>query len=87
LSAIVPRAICENVKRCRQQGFSGRETDAASAHALYYPSNATVIMVNGTFLLRSHWEKLAGQTWSTRPFCRPRKTASERLNPYKIAIF
>jgi hypothetical protein len=29
-------------------------------------------MVNGSFLLRPGWEKVAGQTWSTRPFCRPR---------------
>jgi hypothetical protein len=28
-------------------------------------------MVNGTFLLPSNWEKVAGQTWSTRPYCRP----------------
>jgi hypothetical protein len=28
-------------------------------------------MVNGSFLLRPNWEKVAGQTWSTRPYCRP----------------
>jgi hypothetical protein len=31
-------------------------------------------MVNGSFLLRPNWEKVAGQTWSTRPFCRPQNT-------------
>ena len=30
-------------------------------------------MVNGTFPLAPNWEKSAGQTWSTRPFCRPRR--------------
>jgi hypothetical protein len=33
-------------------------------------------MVNGSFLLRADWEKVAGQTWSTRPYCRPRITLS-----------
>jgi hypothetical protein len=28
-------------------------------------------MVNGSFLLPADWEKVAGQTWSTRPYCRP----------------
>jgi len=28
-------------------------------------------MVNGIFLLRCDWEKVAGQTWSTRPYCLP----------------
>jgi hypothetical protein len=27
-------------------------------------------MVNGSFLLPSNWEKVAGQTWSTRSYCR-----------------
>jgi hypothetical protein len=27
-------------------------------------------MVNGIFLLPANWEKVAGQTWSTRPYCR-----------------
>jgi hypothetical protein len=27
-------------------------------------------MVNGSFLFAAQWENLAGQTWSTRPFCR-----------------
>jgi hypothetical protein len=35
-------------------------------------------MVNGIFLLRANWEKVAGQTWSTRPYCRPEKTLAER---------
>jgi hypothetical protein len=34
-------------------------------------------MVNGIFLLGSNWEKVAGQTWSTRPYCRPEKSLSE----------
>src|SRR5882757_3755172 len=32
--------------------------------------DATVTMVNGTFLLPPRWEKVAGQTWSTSPYCR-----------------
>jgi len=28
-------------------------------------------MVNGFFLLVPNWENFAGQTWSTRPYCRP----------------
>jgi hypothetical protein len=43
-------------------------------------------MVNGSFLLSGDWEKLAGQTWSTRPFCRPQNTPAKRLNPLKIGI-
>src|SRR5689334_15897597 len=31
-------------------------------------------MVNGTFLLPLGWEKLAGQTWSMRPYCRVCRT-------------
>jgi hypothetical protein len=27
-------------------------------------------MVNGSFLLPPKWEKVAGQTWSMRPYCR-----------------
>jgi hypothetical protein len=38
--------------------------------------NAKVIMVNGSFLLRPNWEKVAGQTWSTRPYCRPQNILS-----------
>jgi hypothetical protein len=30
-----------------------------------------VTMVNGTFLLARSWEKVAGQTSSTTPYCRP----------------
>jgi hypothetical protein len=33
-------------------------------------------MVNGSFLLPPNWEKVAGQTWSTRPYCRPSKALS-----------
>jgi hypothetical protein len=43
-------------------------------------------MVNGSFLLCRHWEKLAGQTWSTRPFCRPQITPAKQLSPSKIGI-
>jgi hypothetical protein len=42
-----------------------------AAHTRSLIPDAKVIMVNGTFLLPSNWEKVAGQTWSTRPYCRP----------------
>jgi hypothetical protein len=40
-------------------------------------------MVNGTFLLPLDWEKVAGQTWSTRPYCRPRNL---RLNAQAVEM-
>src|SRR6185437_3442557 len=40
-------------------------------------------MVNGMFRLRSDWEKVAGQTWSTRPFCRPVWTLRNNQEPEK----
>ena len=40
-------------------------------------------MVNGMFRLRSDWEKVAGQTWSTRPFCRPVRLLKNTQDPEK----
>jgi hypothetical protein len=52
--------------------------------------NATVTMVNGTFLLPLRWEKVAGQTWSTRPYCRVAGTRlsiqiSEKTTLFEVA--
>jgi hypothetical protein len=44
-------------------------------------------MVNGSFLLRSYWEKVAGQTWSTRPYCRPQNILSITQQSEFIQIF
>jgi hypothetical protein len=44
-------------------------------------------MVNGIFLLGANWEKVAGQTWSTRPYCRPEKSFSERQAIETIPYF
>jgi len=54
----------------RQAGFEREYQKAPEARAPL-KIDATVTMVNGTFLDGFNWEKLAGQTWSTRPFCRP----------------
>jgi hypothetical protein len=43
-------------------------------------------MVNGTFLLPFNWEKVAGQTWSTRPYCRPIGTPAKHLSHFKISV-
>jgi hypothetical protein len=40
-------------------------------------------MVNGIFLLPRNWEKVAGQTWSTRPYCRASKRSP---NPQTIEM-
>ncbi|HLJ01591.1 MAG TPA: hypothetical protein VKT76_17905 [Bradyrhizobium sp.] len=50
-------------------------------------TNATVTMVNGTFLLPLNWEKVAGQTWSTRPYCRPEKALQNKQAFEKNHIF
>jgi hypothetical protein len=44
-------------------------------------------MVNGTFRLPLNWEKVAGQTWSTRPYCRPRapRPTIQVIQKYKFS--
>jgi hypothetical protein len=47
-------------------------------------------MVNGIFLLPLNWEKVAGQTWSTRPYCRagtplPNSQAIEIISTFRVA--
>jgi hypothetical protein len=44
-------------------------------------------MVNGSFLLDANWEKVAGQTWSTRPYCRPNAPLSVTQLSDFIQIF
>src|ERR1700759_44749 len=44
-------------------------------------------MVNGIFRIAPRWEKLAGQTWSTRPFCRLPYSPAKHLNDSNRWIF
>src|SRR5581483_10849333 len=44
-------------------------------------------MVNGIFRIAPRWEKLAGQTWSTRPFCRPLCAPAKLLKDSNRSIF
>jgi hypothetical protein len=50
-------------------------------------ADAKVAMVNGIFLLRCDWEKVAGQTWSTRPYCLPGGGLSDTQHVEKYSNF
>src|SRR6266852_4140731 len=64
-----PSIRCTNEPECRQAGLNYAIQMPPAQNALSM-LNATVTMVNGTFLLLERWEKVAGQTWSTSPYCR-----------------
>jgi hypothetical protein len=68
-----------------RQAFDAVPTTPSATRA-HLDGDAKVTMVNGSFLLLRDWEKLAGQTWSTRPFCRAANTPPYHKNPYRIGI-
>jgi len=83
LSAIAPAPGSRKSNRCRQAG--GKSDAITKPPAQYAPSrdgDAKVAMVNGTFLLSFKLgKKVAGQTWSTRPYCRPGHNSAKHLTP------